>query len=202
MTSATTRAGLDRSFTSARKGSSSKLQNLARSASGPLVDKSEASGDAQEVTQPADHVRMLLLVRSCQMHQIVAACYEPISCADGVHVSLNLIHCIWLLPHILEHLLRMMKSWYDEVMHCYRSMQYLQSPAHARGDGSSFTWQHHANAAPMNVSHSPVETHKVECLVACYRPRLLGIMSSLPIVLCQTFSWAYQRFFFMFKCEV
>ncbi|CAL8467341.1 g6878 [Coccomyxa elongata] len=44
VTSATTRAGLDRSFTSARNGSSSKLQNLARSASGPLVDRSEVSG--------------------------------------------------------------------------------------------------------------------------------------------------------------
>lgn len=54
VTSATTRAGLDRSFTSARNGSSSKLQNLARSASGPLVDKSEASGDAQGSTQNAD----------------------------------------------------------------------------------------------------------------------------------------------------
>ncbi|BDA40370.1 magnesium transporter MRS2-B [Coccomyxa sp. Obi] len=44
VTSAITRAGLDRSFTSTRNNSSSKLQNLARSASGPLVDKSETSG--------------------------------------------------------------------------------------------------------------------------------------------------------------
>lgn len=46
-TSATTRAGLHGSFTSARAGSTNKLQGLARSASGPLVDKSansEASG--------------------------------------------------------------------------------------------------------------------------------------------------------------
>ncbi len=78
-TSATTRAGLHGSFTSARTGSTSKLQGLSRSASGPLLPDRSANSEASGAQT----------MQQCHaMHNLITDLITGFGLFDNCHASM------------------------------------------------------------------------------------------------------------------